>query len=164
MKMIRFAGLFAIVMFSAFPAVARIGDMQEAGHKSLGEMTNIREALTQWSAAVESRDVNKIMALYDKHAVMISTFVQNPMTTRADITAYFKRVVSNPDVKVMIEDAHPRIFGTTGVISGRYTLSYTQDGEPVTIPARFSFTYVQENGKWMIVDQHSSRVPLPQEK
>ena len=38
------------------------------------------------------------------------------------------------------------------------------EGDEVTIPARFSFTYRLEGGKWMIVDHHSSRVPLANEK
>ena len=101
------------------------------------------------------------MKLYDKNAIMISTFAQEPLTKHEQIIGYFKKVIVNPDIKVDIEDSHPRIFGNVAVNSGRYTLSYTQEGETVSIPARYSFVYVLQGGKWLIVDQHSSRVPLP---
>lgn len=125
---------------------------------------DVKVALDQWVAAVEGGSAEKIVDLYDKDAIMISTFVQNPMTKREQLRDYYKKVVSNPDVKVEVQETHPRRFGNAAVNSGRYTLSYTQDGETVSLPARFSFTYVLEGGKWMIVDQHSSRVPLEEEK
>jgi len=45
------------------------------------------------------------------------------------------------------------------VISGLYTFSFEEDGKMVSIPARFSFVYEKENGKWLIVEHHSSKVP-----
>jgi hypothetical protein len=36
-----------------------------------------------------------------------------------------------------------------------------RDGKPATIAARFSFVYRQRDGRWMIVDHHSSAVPAP---
>lgn len=124
---------------------------------------DVGAALDQWVAAVEGGSAEKIIALYDKDAVMISTFVQNPMTKREELLSYYKKVVSNPDVEVTVEETHPRRFGDMAVNTGRYTLSYTQEGESVVIPARFSFTYRLESSKWLIVDHHSSRVPLPDE-
>lgn len=124
---------------------------------------DVDTALKDWVAAVQGGSVDNIMKLYDKDAIMISTFVQNPMTRREQIAGYFKKVVANPDVHVEVQETHPRVFGDMAVDTGRYTLSYTQDGEPVSIPARYSFTYVLRGGKWLIVDQHSSRVPLPDE-
>lgn len=154
MKFARLA-VFAIALpMSALPIMAFA--------KSI-DKTDVESALVDWKNAVESAKVDNIMKLYDRNAVMISTFMQNPMTNRSQISGYFKRVVTNPDIHVEIEETHPRTFGDVAVNSGRYTLSYTQDGEPVSLPARFSFTYVQKDGKWLIVDQHSSRVPLPEE-
>jgi hypothetical protein len=68
--------------------------------------------------------------------------------------------VANPDINVNVTESHPRQFGNVAINSGLYTLSYTQDGETVTIPSRFSFTYLLKDGKWMIMDHHSSKVPL----
>jgi len=120
---------------------------------------DVQMALSQWKAAVESGSIDNIMSLYESEAIMISTFAQAPMTKRADIIGYYKKVVVNPDIKVEVKESHPRIFGTMAINTGRYILNYTQDGEPVSIPARFSFTYILKDGKWLIVDHHSSKMP-----
>lgn len=44
---------------------------------------------------------------------------------------------------------------------GYYTFTYTKNEETQTLPARYSFVYVKRNGQWMIVDHHSSAMPLP---
>ncbi len=147
MKSVFYASLAAIALLFAAPA-ARAGE------------PDVNAALTAWKDAVESASLDDILKLYDKNAIMISTFAQAPLTTRAALTKYYKVVVGNSDIHVEITETHPRRFGTMAVNSGQYTLSYTQDGEDVVIPARFSFTYVLQGGKWIIVDQHSSRVPL----
>jgi hypothetical protein len=52
-----------------------------------------------------------------------------------------------------------RVYGNTAVNTGYYTFSYVRDGQPATLPARYSFTFVKEVDKWMIVDHHSSAMP-----
>ncbi len=163
MTHLRLTSLIAATLLFASPVIAREAPSDDKPAKSAGKQ-DVDGALTQWKEAVEGGNVDAIMKLYDKHAIMISTFAQDPLTKREQIEGYFKRVIVNPDIKVEIEDTHPRTFGTMAVNSGRYTLSYTQEGEQVTIPARFSFVYSLEGGKWLIVDQHSSRVPLPDEQ
>jgi uncharacterized protein (TIGR02246 family) len=161
MKPLRFLSLVVVALVMASPVLAREQAPEDKHAVPKSDKQDVQLALTQWKNAVESGSVDGVMKLYDQNAIMISTFAQNPMTKREEIRGYFKKVIVNPDIKVEIEDSHPRVFGKMAVNSGRYTLSYTQDGEPVSIPARFSFVYVLENGNWLIVDQHSSRVPLP---
>jgi len=165
MKLTSFYVLLAAALLVTTPVMAR--EQAPEIMQNIAKQSNkpdVQVALTDWKVAVESASLDDIMKLYDKHAVMISTFAQDPMTKREQIVAYFKKVVVNSDIKVEIEDSHPRVFGNVAVNSGRYILSYTEEGEPVSIPARFSFVYALEGGKWLIVDQHSSRVPLPTEK
>ena len=54
-----------------------------------------------------------------------------------------------------------RVYGTTAVNTGYYTFSYVKDGEPKTLPARYSFTLIKDGDNWMIVDHHSSAMPAP---
>lgn len=144
-----FRTVFALVALSS-PAYA-------------ADVTDIKLALGEWEKTVESGKLDDIMALYDENAIMVSTFKQDPMTSRAQIEQYFKRVVVNTDIRVAITETHLRMFGDMAVDTGKYTLNYTEEGEPISIAARFSFTYVKRDAKWLIVDQHSSRVPLPAE-
>ena len=156
-----FYSLFAAVLIVSAPVYAREQAPEAKQSVSKSEKPDVQLALSEWKAAVESASLDDIMKLYDKNAIMISTFAQEPLTKHEQIIGYFKKVIVNPDIKVDIEDSHPRIFGNVAVNSGSYTLSYTQEGETVSIPARYSFVYVLQGGKWLIVDQHSSRVPLP---
>jgi len=48
------------------------------------------------------------------------------------------------------------------LVSGLYTFRVNEGGAPVVIPARYSFVYEKDDGKWMIVEHHSSKVPEPQ--
>ena len=124
------------------------------------EAPPVGEALNQWKAAVETGSVDKVLATYDKDAIMFSVFAVKPLETPKELRAYYKKVVENPDISVKVTETHPRQYGDIGVNSGLYTLSYTQDGEMVTIPSRFTFVYILKGGKWLIVDHHSSKVPL----
>lgn len=159
---------FLVVLFGilscSFPALARgpVAATAPAKANATAPAPEVSSAVMDWKDAVEGTDVNAIAALYDKNAIMISTFVQAPLTTRAALIAYYKKVIANPDVRVEIEEEHPRQFGSMAVNTGRYTLSYTQEGEEVVVPARFSFTYQLQGKKWVIVDHHSSAVPTSQ--
>ncbi len=73
---------------------------------------------------------------------------------------YFTSSPPRPNLRVTIGEQHVRVFGTVAVNSGT-TFTNDQDGQVTTNPARFSFTYVLKNGRWMIVDHHSSAVPVP---
>jgi len=157
MKFSRFFILIAAALFVATPAIAR----DQAPDAPKASAPDVALALTQWKAAVEGNSLDDIMKLYDRHAIVISTFAQEPMTAREQIAGYFKKVIANPDVKIDIQNSHPRAFGNVAVSSGTYNLSYTQEVETISIPARFTFVYLLEGGKWLIVEQHSSRVPLP---
>lgn len=150
--------LAVLVLFS-FPALAR--DSAPVAVKA--GVPEAASALEDWKEAVEGGDAEAIVALYDKNAIMISTFMQLPITRRQDLLSYYKKVVANPDVRVEIEEEHPRRFGNMAVNTGRYVLSYTQEGEEEVVPARFSFMYQLQGNKWMIIDHHSSRIPMPED-
>ncbi len=153
--------LIAIVCSAAI--IASVAYARESAPVAVkAGVSEVDSAIMDWKEAVEGGDAQAIVALYDKNAVMISTFVQNPITNNAALLGYYKKVVSNPDVRVEIEEEHPRKFGNMAVNTGKYTLSYTQEGEEVVVPARFSFTYQLQGKKWIIVDHHSSAVPMPQ--
>jgi uncharacterized protein (TIGR02246 family) len=154
-----FSSLVVFLLLMASPAIAR----EQAPEAKEHTRPDVSQALTEWVTAIEGQSAENIIKLYDKNAVMISTFAQAPITTHKGLLAYYKKVVANPDAEVDVTETHPRVFGNMAVNSGQYVFHYTQDGESVTIPARFSFTYILRDSRWIIVDHHSSRVPLPDE-
>ena len=153
--------LLAAALLFAVPAFAREQAPVEESTTATSGKPSVEKALTDWKDAVEHGKVDEIMKMYDPKAIVISTFAQEPLTKREEIKGYFKKIAVNTDIQVNIQDSYSRVFESMAVINGRYTLSYVQEGETISIPARFSFVYVLKGGKWMIITQHSSRVPLP---
>ena len=81
---------------------------------------------------------------------------------RAAVREYFVGVVKAvPDVKIEFGEQLIRVYANAAVNSGYYTFSWVKDGETKSLPARYSFTYVKDGDRWVIVDHHSSALPLP---
>ena len=65
----------------------------------------------------------------------------------------------DPSYKVVLGEQRIRVYGGMAINSGTYTFSEVRDGQPTSRPARFSFVYRQRDGRWLIVDHHSSAAP-----
>ncbi len=120
---------------------------------------DVKQALAVWVKAVESGTPDEIAALYDKDSVMLSAFANDPITSHSGLKAYYGKVVREPNRKVDVMAQDVRVFGDVASNTGLYTFHYTQDGEPLELPARFTFVYVLKDGQWKIISHHSSRVP-----
>ena len=66
---------------------------------------------------------------------------------------------SSTGLKVAFGDQFIRVYGNAAVNTGYYTFSYAKDGEVKTLPARYSFTFINNGKRWLIVDHHSSAMP-----
>jgi uncharacterized protein (TIGR02246 family) len=121
----------------------------------------VAAATASWAAAFNSRDPARITAAYDPEAVLWGTISKEIRTNPAAIADYFKDAGKRPNGRVSIGEQNIRVYGDIAVNSGYYTFSDLRDGNNIEVPARFSMVYKNRNGKWMIVDHHSSRVPAP---
>lgn len=123
---------------------------------------SITHALQTWLEAVASHKPENVAALYDTDAVLLPTLRNAVHDTPAERLDYFQMFTAMPEIKGKVEEQHPRLLDdNTAVNGGIYTFSFLQDGKPVNVTARFSFTYKKENGEWKIVEHHSSRLPEP---
>ena len=99
---------------------------------------------------------------YDSDAVLWGTVSPSIRDTRQAIQEYFDFLRTAPTAyKIVLGEQRVRVYGDVGINTGTYTVSLVRDGKPVTIPARFSFVDRNNNGRWMIVDHHSSAMPAP---
>lgn len=112
-----------------------------------------------WVEAFNSRDPARIVALYDPQAVLIGTSAKAPAVGTAAIADYFRDAPSRPMDRVALGEHTARQFGDTAIDSGLYTFFQVQDGKATVAPARYTFVYRKRDGKWLIVEHHSSRVP-----
>jgi uncharacterized protein (TIGR02246 family) len=119
-------------------------------------------ALQAWVEAFNSRDPQRIAALYAPDAVFWGTTAKTVATTPESIWAYFKDAGQRPWTRVTIDAQHARVYGDITIVSGAYTFTDVRDGVASNVrPARFTFVFRRDGGRWRIVDHHSSRVPEP---
>ncbi|HVC28619.1 MAG TPA: SgcJ/EcaC family oxidoreductase [Gammaproteobacteria bacterium] len=113
-----------------------------------------------WNAALQTRDPNKVAALYcQPGGVLLPTVSNKVRTNRSEIADYFVHFLELRPAG-QIDKAYIRILGAnTAVNSGLYTFHVIKDGKPADVHARYTFVYQKVQGKWCIMDHHSSAMP-----
>jgi uncharacterized protein (TIGR02246 family) len=123
-----------------------------------GPVEDVAAATRAWTDRFSSHDLEGLLALYDRDAVFWGTSSQTLRDTPALIRDYFKGVPTS-SMTVAVTDSRVRVLGDVAVNTGYYTFTAMRNGQPDPRPARFSFTYRLRDGRWLIVDHHSSSVP-----
>ena len=124
------------------------------------EKQEVETAFQNWQKSLSSGKAENVVNLYDKEAILLATLAEKPILNQQDRTKYFEGLVSKPKMAVKVTEEHAKILDEdNAVLSGLYTFSFEQDGKKVEIPARYSFVYEKKDGKWMILEHHSSKVP-----
>jgi len=139
---------FSIILLS-FASVASAGPKEDVG-----------AATSAWGRALGEDDPEKVLPFYADDAVLWGTLSPTVRGDRAALRDYFVTAFKVlPGLKVAFGDQLIRVYGGTAVNTGYYTFSYLRDGETKTLPARYSFTFVKNGDRWLIVDHHSSAMP-----
>ena len=125
------------------------------------EKADIAAAIERWASAFAADSPDEILALYSKDAVLWGTFSPTLRDNPDAIRAYFEPLFSLESRKVALGEPLIRIYGQTAVSTGSYAFSWRNGSHVETTRARYSFTYVKRDERWMIVDHHSSVVPSP---
>jgi uncharacterized protein (TIGR02246 family) len=130
---------------------------------SAGSKENVAAAAAAWGRGLGENEPDKVLPFYADDAVLWGTLSPTVRSDRAALRDYFVTAYKVlPGLKVSFGEQLVRVYGTTAVNTGYYTFSYSQNGEAKTLPARYSFTYVQAGDRWLIVDHHSSSMPPAQ--
>jgi uncharacterized protein (TIGR02246 family) len=119
----------------------------------------VAAATAEWADAFNSRDASRIVALYDGEAVLTDASESRARVGTSAIADYYKSAAQRPTQRVALGERTIRLFGDTAIDSGTFTFFEMRDGQASTTPARYSLTYRNRGGKWLIVDHHSSPVP-----
>lgn len=119
----------------------------------------IFEAMEKWARKFSASSPESILKLYAEDASLWGTLSPIRRANPASIRDYFEQVFVFTDRLVVFHDSNIRCFGEIAINSGSYTFTLVKEGEKLTIPARYSFTYVKRNGQWLIAEHHSSAMP-----
>jgi len=147
----RIVGLVVSLLILGSPLLALAGPKED-----------VAAATQVWANAMTSRDIDRVLALYDSEAVLWGTrspTLRDTPTARRDYFSILR--TAPPSYKAVLGEQRIRIYGDIAINTGTYTFWTVRDGKEITVPARFSFVYRNVGGRWLIVDHHSSAVPAP---
>src|SRR5215475_9098181 len=117
---------------------------------------DVARAVDKWTTVLAENNPDTIVPLYSKDAVLWGTLSPTVRSDPAGLKAYFVGAYQAlPKLTVKFGEQLIRVYGDTAINTGYYTFSYAKDGETKSLPARYSFTYVRDGGRWLIVDHHS---------
>ena len=120
----------------------------------------VAAATVTWGQTLGRNDPDEMVRLYAPDAVLWGTLSPTLRADRDAMRDYFVTAFKTlPSLKVTFGDQLIRVYGSTAVNTGYYTFTYLRDGQTATLPARYSFTFVKNADKWIIVDHHSSAMP-----
>jgi uncharacterized protein (TIGR02246 family) len=148
-----------LVLVAALSACATTAGSDSAAKEQVAAATRA------WIDAMGSHDQERVLALYDPEAVLWGTTSPAIRDNSASIREYFNFLrTAPPYYKGVLGEQRIRFYGDMAINTGTYTFTgpaLDAAGKPISRPARFSFVYRNRDGRWLIVDHHSSAVPAP---
>jgi len=113
--------------------------------------------------ALQEGNLDAYVAAFADNAVFHSSLspfrVEGKEAIRAHFTELFQMY---PKRRVLLRQPSMRVYNDDLVISNTYSVLYLTDqkGQVITVPGRSSVTWAKVGGRWQIVDQHGSRIPV----
>jgi uncharacterized protein (TIGR02246 family) len=126
---------------------------------ALPSQNEIAGLFDQWNAALATGDPEKVADLYGPNAVLLPTLSNQLRTNHAEIVDYFEHFLEGKPQGVIDHEIITVIDEQTALNTGIYTFTLIKDGQLQNVPARYTFVYQKENGHWLILNHHSSRMP-----
>jgi uncharacterized protein (TIGR02246 family) len=154
----------AIVTATAVVALGTVGTVvATAGHAPAAKPTKTQIAglFNTWNKALQTGDSDKVADLYAKDAVLLPTVSNKVRTNHAEIVDYFDHFLANKPVGKKIETIVNVLDSNSAIDTGVYqfTLTDHDTGEKSVVEARYTYAYEKIDGKWKIVNHHSSAMP-----
>lgn len=119
----------------------------------------VMQALEDWIKSVATLDPDTVVKHYSEDGVLWGTVSKIIRPGHDLIKDYFVGFLAKKPVDCLVKEPQIRIYGDIAINSGYYTFIFDQNGERIPADARYSFVYQKQDGKWMILDHHSSYIP-----
>lgn len=105
--------------------------------------------------------VDDVVALYSPDAILWATVSEQKRDYVQELRDYFEVFAKQKNLKAEGYKPVIRVYDNVAINSGYYTFTYEgKGGKKKVVPARYTFVYQKGNdGKWLIVDHHSSAIP-----
>ncbi len=120
-----------------------------------------RDILNYWINAINEGDLERLIDLYDKNAVLIPTFSNRLLNDSAKIREYFEKLGSYKELHIALHEktvvVQP-IGDSMYALYGIYCWRIKVDEEVLNFEARFSY-FVDLSLERPILHHHSSQIP-----
>jgi hypothetical protein len=100
------------------------------GVATAGPKEDVTVATQEWADAFNSRDPERVLALYDPEAVLWGTVSPTIRDTPAALRDYFKGLPARPQGKVVLGEQRPRVYGRVAINTGYYTFQTCATASP----------------------------------
>lgn len=125
---------------------------------------DVEAAYQNWCRAIGVAKGNPavVVKYYAPKAILLPTLSPKIMfNLNSGLDAYFKGFTAHQDIQCTTNKLITQVYGDIAINSGLYTFTYTDDSKNrVVIPARFTFVYQKLGSEWLIVNHHSSKIPV----
>lgn len=122
---------------------------------------NPKDILEQWMQSVNNGNVENLLSLYDKDAVLIPTFSNRLLNTPDKLKNYFEKLGSREELSIALHEKTliiQNLQNSISILSGIYNWRFGVDGELLNFEARFSYI-IDLSKPNPILHHHSSQIP-----
>jgi uncharacterized protein (TIGR02246 family) len=123
------------------------------------DQNEILALFEEWNNALLSGDASQVAVLYSPGAVLLPTVSNKVRHNQDEIRDYFEHFLQKKPSGKIIEH-NIRLFEDIAINSGIYHFSLNPNNDESSIvKARYTFVYRKMEGKWLIIEHHSSAFP-----
>ena len=120
---------------------------------------NPHDLTKKWLDSICSGNIESVLSNYDDDAVLVGTIAQTIKRGKGELRGYFDGFMAKSNLCGKINSYTIQHSGNIAIDSGIYTFSWTENGEPQSVVARYSFVYEKTPKGWKILSHHSSALP-----
>jgi uncharacterized protein (TIGR02246 family) len=155
------AGLVTATAVVTALTVAGVGTAGPRHQDAKPTKAEIAALFDGWNAALKTGDPKKVADRYADDAVLLPTVSNKIRTDRAEIEDYFEHFLLRKPVGKKVRSLVDVLDGNSAIDTGiyRFTLTDPKTGAQSTVEARYTYGYEKRDGKWLIVNHHSSAMP-----
>jgi hypothetical protein len=118
------------------------------------------DVVKKWEMLFNKNSMD-IVKTYSKNGVLIGTFAIKIKKGRETIEPYFAGLFKKNKLSVMFEnDVFVNELEDAYIVSGFYSFFFEEEGKMKQVRARYSYVCQNINGEMLIVNHHSSEVPI----
>jgi ketosteroid isomerase-like protein len=147
MRKILALGLAITALVFAAPMVGRPAGTDDE--------TQLIQLERSWNQAEMGGDPSAITSLFDDTLVYVD--YDGSLMNKAQYLRSVADTTSRPD-HMYDEGMKVHVYGTAGVVTGVYRETGSTKGKPYTRRARFTDTWIKQNGQWKCVASQSTLI------